>query len=119
MKKYAFLLFALLTLFLSGCSTKYKESDFIGKTSAEIEAVGGLVDAESTYSGTLTRGKTVFVKFSTNRTTGQVTSAQVYSETGTSPIETYFTSGKNAYYVVLRQYFREPSLNVIYVNIDE
>jgi len=44
MKKYAFLLFALLTLFLSGCSTKYKESDFIGKTSAEIEEEFGKFD---------------------------------------------------------------------------
>ena len=44
MKKYAFLLFALLILFLSGCSTKYKESDFIGKTSAEIEEEFGKFD---------------------------------------------------------------------------
>ena len=34
-------------------------------------------------------------------------------------IETYFNSGKNADYVVLRQYFRDPSLNVVYVNVDE
>ena len=44
MRKYAFLLFALLTLFLTGCSSKYKESDFIGKTSVEIEEEFGKFD---------------------------------------------------------------------------
>ena len=105
-----------------GYALSYSQSRLalaINKTIVEVNDVAGLVDTGNTYSGTLTRGKTVFVKFHRERSNGQILSAEVYSETGTSPIETYFTSGLNADYVVLRQYFREPTLNVIYVNIDE
>ncbi len=44
MKKYFFLFVALIIILLAGCSSKYKESDFIGKTSAEIENEFGKFD---------------------------------------------------------------------------
>lgn len=108
--------------YIKGYALGYDQSRLAiatGNTMAEIDALGGNVDVSKTYSGTLTRGTTVFVKFHRNRTSKEIISAEVYKEADASAIETYFTSGKNADYIVLRQYFRDPSLNVIYVNIDE
>ena len=39
-----FLVCAVFLLFLSGCGSEYKESDFIGKTSTQIEAEFGAFD---------------------------------------------------------------------------
>ena len=95
------------------------EPEIPGNTMAEIDAIGGNVDVAKTYGAALTRGTTLFVKFHRDRSTKAITSAEVYKEADASAIETYFSSGRKADYIVLRQYFRDPSLNIVYVNIDE
>ncbi len=108
--------------YITGYALSAKDSRLILATQLSIDEVAssdGVVGISNAYSGTLTRGTTVFVKLHRDRSTNAVKSAEVYTEADTSPIETYFNSGKNADYVVLRQYFRDPSLNVIYVNIDK
>lgn len=91
----------------------------IDSTIEDIVEAQGKVDIAKTFSGTFTRGTTVFVRINRDRTTGKVRDAVVYTEPNLNSVETYFNSGSQADYIVFRQYFREPSLNVIYVNIDE
>lgn len=108
--------------YIKGYALGYDQSRLVLATQNTLDEVIGLngaVAIGNTYSGTLTRGTTVFVKFHRNRQTGAISSAEVYKEASTDSIETYFNAGKDADYVVLRQYFRDPSLNVIYTNIDE
>jgi len=108
--------------YIKGYALGYDQSRLVLATQNTLEEVIGLngaVTIGNTYSGTLTRGTTVFVKFHRNRQTGAITSAEVYKEESTDCIETFFNAGKDADYIVLRQYFRDPSLNVIYTNIDE
>ena len=108
--------------YIKGYALGYDQSRLVLATQNTLDEVIGLngaVAIGNTYSGTLTRGTTVFVKFHRNRQTGAISSAEVYKEASTDCIETYFNAGKDANYVVLRQYFRDPSLNVIYTNIDE
>lgn len=107
--------------YIKGYALSYASSRLVLDTTHsidEIDALGGVVDIESTYSGTLTRGTNLYVRFHRNRHTGAIESAEVYKEENNNSLETYFNSGRNADYVVLRQYFRDPSLNVFYVNID-
>lgn len=108
--------------YISGYALGYDRNRLIlatNNTMEEIEATGGNVSVSNTYSGTLTRGTTLFVKLHRNRNSDLVTRAEIYLEENADNIETYFNSGKNADYVVLRQYFRDPSLNIVYVNVDE
>ena len=108
--------------YIKGYALGYDQSRLVvatDNTMEEIDAVGGNVDVAKTYSAALTRGTTLFVKFHRNRSTDAITSAEIYTEADASAIETYFSSGRNADYIVLRQYFRDPSLNIVYVNIDE
>ena len=108
--------------FIKGYALGYDQSRVIiatGNTLEEIAALNGNVDFSKVFSGTFTRGTTVFVKFHRNRQTGAITSAEVYKKENTDGIETFFNAGNQADYVVLRQYYRDPSLNVIYTNMDE
>ena len=90
-----------------------------GMTLNEIDALQGNVPVENAFSGNFTRGTTLFVTLNRNRQTKKVESAVVSTEASLDNVATYFNSGKQADYLVLRQYYREPSLNIIYVNIDE
>jgi hypothetical protein len=90
-----------------------------GMTLNEIDALQGNVPVENAFSGNFTRGTTLFVTLNRNRQTKEVVSAVVSTEASLDSVATYFNSGKQADYLVLRQYYREPSLNIIYVNIDE
>lgn len=90
-----------------------------GMTPAEIVEKQGNVSINNTFTASFTRGTTVFVTLNRNRQTGAVESAVVSKETDLSSVETYFNSGATMDYIVLRRYFREPSLNAIYVNIDK
>ncbi len=56
-------------------------------------------------------GTTVYVKFDRDRK-----SATVYTEADVSAIESYYTSGTNADFVVVRGRFNEVSMNIIYTN---
>ena len=85
----------------------------------DIDAVNGNVPVANAFSANLSRGTTIFVTFNLDRQTKAVQNAVVSNEASLDSVATYFNSGKDAYYMVLRQYYREPSLNVIYVNIDE
>lgn len=108
--------------YIKGYALSYSDSRLALATGLSIEEIvsaDGVVDISNTYSGTFTRGTTLFVKLHRNRSTKAVESAEIYKEENTNGIETYFNAGSNADYVVLRQYFRDPSLNVIYVNIDD
>lgn len=58
-------------------------------------------------------GNVVFVKFEKNK--GNIISAEVYSESTLSNIESYLTAGNEADYLVSRQRYRTPSLTVIYI----
>lgn len=90
-----------------------------GMTPAEIVACQGNVPIDKTFTASFTRGTTVFITLNRNRQTNAVTSAVVSTEADLSSVETYFNSGSTMDYIVLRRYYREPSLNAIYVNIDE
>ena len=108
--------------YIKGYALGYSQSRLLLATSNtldEIVALNGAVDISNTFSATFTRGTTLFVKFHRNRQTGAITSAEVYTEESADSVETFFNAGSNADYIVLRQYFRDPSLNIIYTNIDE
>ena len=108
--------------YMNGYALSYADNRVVlatgGLTIDQIHAAGGAVDISNTYSGSLIRGTTVFVKIHRDRSTGAVKNAEVYKEADLNSVETYFNSGKEADYVVLRQYFRDITLNVFYVNID-
>ena len=61
-------------------------------------------------------GTVVFVKMNRNRSTGVVTDAVVYNQNDTAAIETYFTSGTNADYLVQRSRYNTVSMTVVYTN---
>jgi len=88
------------------------------KTISEIVASQGDLPLTNTFSGTLGAGNTVFVRINRDRNTNAVKDAVVYKEANLNSIETYFNSGSEMDYVVLRRYYREPTMNIIYVNID-
>lgn len=75
----------------------------------------GKVSPDKTALINLSRGTTVFVKFNRDRS-GSIIDAQVYTEPSYDLVETWYASGANADYIVSRQRFYSPSLNVIYTN---
>ncbi len=63
----------------------------------------------------LSRATTVFVKLNKDRN-GNVKDAEVHTEPDFSKIETWYNAGTAADYIVSKQRFRDPYLNVIYVD---
>ena len=63
----------------------------------------------------LSRASTVFVKLNKDRN-GNVKDAEVHTEPNFSKVETWYNAGTNADYIVSRQRFRDPYLNVIYID---
>lgn len=72
--------------------------------------------SEDVYPVSLTAKSTVFVKFINDRATGKTVSAEVYKESDMSSVETIYSAGTDADYVVSRERFHSVSLNVVYVN---
>jgi len=70
----------------------------------------------NTYSANLGRGDVVFVKFNRDRVSDKVTGAVVYRESSTDVAESFFTSGKDADFLVQRNYNNDVSMTVIYTN---
>ena len=63
----------------------------------------------------LGRGTTIFCKINKDRD-GNVIDASCYKEPDYLSVETRYNSGDSADYIVSRQRFRDPYLNVIYVD---
>ncbi len=68
------------------------------------------------YPANLGRGKVYFVKFNYDRITGNIKDAVVHAESDTSSIESYYSAGKNADYMVQRARYQDISYTVVYVN---
>ncbi len=83
---------------------------------AAVESPGFVFDAGDMYPVKMQTSRTVFVKFINDRVTGETISAQVYTESDMSNMETYFNAGSDADYVVSRERFHALSLNIVYVN---
>ncbi len=68
------------------------------------------------YPITMTLSRTVFVKFINDRSTGKTISAEVYKEADLSSLESYFSAGTEADYIVSRERYHSVYNNFVYVN---
>lgn len=68
------------------------------------------------YPANLGRGKIYFVKFNYSRDGKTIHDAVVYTESDTSSIESFYTAGKEADYMVQRARYHDISYTVVYVN---
>lgn len=76
----------------------------------------GTITLEKIYPINLASGTTVFVEFKRDRNTGEIISADVYKEPNTNGVESFFSAGLDADYIVSRSRFHAISINVVYVN---
>lgn len=88
------------------------------KTIDEIhnETVDGTLAFNNIYPVNLSSGTTVYVEFKKDRDTGTIIGADVYKEPNNNGVESYFSAGADADYIVARSRFHAPNLNVVYVN---
>lgn len=88
------------------------------KTLDEIhnETVAGTLSPANIYPVKLGSGTTVYVELQRDRSTGDIIGADVYKEPNNNGVESYFTAGNDADYIVSRSRFHTISLNVVYVN---
>lgn len=91
----------------------YKDIAAVDATGSNPSASFGATDI---YPITMTTSKTVFVKFINDRSTGKTVSAEVYKEADLSSVESYFSAGTEADYIVSRERYHAVSLNIVYVN---
>ena len=68
------------------------------------------------YPANLGRGKIYFVKFNYSRDGKTIHDAVVYTESDTSSIESFYTAGKDADYMVQRARYHDISYTIVYVN---
>jgi len=73
------------------------------------------IDPSQAVIVNLSRATTVFVKLNKDRN-GNVIDAEVSKEPDFSGVETWYNAGTNADFIVSRQRFRDPYLNVIYTD---
>ncbi|MBR3933005.1 MAG: S-layer homology domain-containing protein [Clostridia bacterium] len=64
----------------------------------------------------LNRGKVYYVKFNYDRQTGAVLDAVVHTENGNSSIESFYSTGTDADYIVQRARFHDVSYTIVYTN---
>ena len=72
----------------------------------------GSITLEKIYPVNLASGTTVFVEFNRDRNTGKIISADVYKEPNTNGVESYFSAGLDADYIVSRSRFHAININV-------
>ncbi len=70
----------------------------------------------SIYPVNLGSGTSIFVEMKRDRDTGEVISAEVYKESNTKNIKSYYAAGREADYIVSRARIHAVSVNAIYVN---
>ena len=63
----------------------------------------------------LNRGKVYYVKFNYDRQTGAVLDAVVHTENSNSSIESFYSTGTDADYIVQRARFHDVSYTIVYV----
>ena len=76
----------------------------------------GSITLEKIYPVNLASGTTVFVEFNRDRNTGKIISADVYKEPNANSVESYFSAGLDADYIVSRSRFHAININIVYVN---
>ena len=64
----------------------------------------------------LNRGKVYYVKFNYDRQTGAVLDAVVHTENSNSSIESFYSTGTDADYIVQRARFHDVSYTIVYTN---
>jgi len=87
-----------------------------GKTIEEISNATNSFEFTDMFPANLGRGKIYFVKFTYNRSSGAIEEAVVHTKSDTSSIESFYTAGKDADYMVQRARFHDISYTVIYTN---
>ena len=89
------------------------------KTIDEIESEtnSGTLSSQNMYPVNISSGTTVFVDIKRDRNNpDKILSADIYTEPDLSTVESYFSAGREADYVVSRARLHAISINVIYVN---
>ena len=87
-----------------------------GKTINEIANATTAFEFTDMFPANLGRGKIYFVKFTYNRINGNIEEAVVHTKSDTSSIESFYTAGKDADYMVQRARFHDISYTVVYTN---
>ncbi len=89
------------------------------KTIEEInnETLAGTLSLSNIYPVNLSSGTTVYVELKRDRSNPDlIISADVYKEPNNDSVETYFSAGIDADYIVSRARFHAIAINVVYVN---